>query len=92
MSVCFATAFILSAALTPFMRLLAIRWKVLDHPLSDVKTHKQPVPYLGGLAVALALAASLIGARLFTRSRPARCAPPRHFVRRDHHQPSRPGG
>jgi len=35
--------------------------------LSDVKTHKQPVPYLGGLAVALALAASLIGARLFTR-------------------------
>jgi len=65
--ICFSLAFFLSAALTPVMRRLAIRWEILDRPLSEVKTHRQPVPYLGGMAVALALFISLGAARLLTQ-------------------------
>jgi UDP-GlcNAc:undecaprenyl-phosphate/decaprenyl-phosphate GlcNAc-1-phosphate transferase len=64
---CFAIAFFLSALFTPAMRALAIRLKILDRPWSDVKTHMQAVPYLGGVAVALALSLSLLAARFLTR-------------------------
>lgn len=64
--ICFSTALFLSALLTPLMRRVAIARGILDHPISEIKTHRKPVPYLGGLAVALALAAALIAARLLT--------------------------
>ncbi|HVO33393.1 MAG TPA: MraY family glycosyltransferase [Elusimicrobiota bacterium] len=63
---CFVLAVILSAALTPVMRLIAIRLKILDRPLTEVKTHTLAVPYLGGVAVGLALLISLAVARLST--------------------------
>jgi len=63
---CFLTALVLSAALTPLMRQIAIYFRVLDRPLSEVKTHKRPIPYLGGVAVAAGLAFSLIAARVLT--------------------------
>jgi len=47
--------FIISMAiaytLTPFFRFLAIKFDILDHPSTDIKTHKLPTPYLGGLAI-----------------------------------------
>lgn len=64
--VCFSTAFFLSCFFTPLMRLLAIHLQILDRPITDVKTHRDPVPYLGGVAVALALILSLLATRLFT--------------------------
>ncbi len=60
---CFLLALCISVLATPIMRKLAIKLGVLDHPFTDVKTHKQPVPYLGGLAVALGMAAALVFAR-----------------------------
>lgn len=63
---CFCTAFALSLALTPVMRFLAVRFQILDRPLSQLKTHRQPTPYLGGLSVAIATALSLLAARFFT--------------------------
>jgi UDP-GlcNAc:undecaprenyl-phosphate GlcNAc-1-phosphate transferase len=63
---CFLTAVGISAVFTPIMRLLAMRLKILDHPTSDVKTHKKPVPYLGGVAVAAGLGAAMAAARLTT--------------------------
>ena len=63
---CFLTALILSALLTPLMRRLAIGLQILDRPITEVKTHRQPIPYLGGVAVLIALAAALVTARLTT--------------------------
>jgi UDP-GlcNAc:undecaprenyl-phosphate GlcNAc-1-phosphate transferase len=37
--------------ITPLMRKIAIAQGVLDHPNSAHKSHKKPVPYLGGVAI-----------------------------------------
>lgn len=60
---CFGVAVLISLIATPLFRQIAILLNVLDHPHSAVKTHKQPTPYLGGLAVALALGAGLLYVR-----------------------------
>ncbi len=65
-ALCFSASLIISAFLTPLCRWLAIRWDILDHPSTDIKTHRSPTPYLGGLAMALAVLLSLVGARLLT--------------------------
>jgi len=63
---CFLTALVISGLLTPLMRKIALHFHILDRPLSHVKTHKQPVPYLGGTAVASGLVISLVAARFLT--------------------------
>lgn len=63
---CFLLATGVSLVATPLFRQLALMTGVLDHPLSTVKTHKLPIPYLGGLAVALAMSAGLLYVRAFT--------------------------
>lgn len=55
----------LSLALTPAVRLLAIRFRVLDTP-SDRKVHKTPIPLLGGIAVFLAFNGALLFWRLLS--------------------------
>lgn len=45
---------------------MAVRLRIFDRPLSEVKTHKQPVPYLGGAAIAGGLTVSLFAARFLT--------------------------
>lgn len=54
----FSATFLLSLALaiyvTPLVREGAIRYGVLDHPDGNLKTHAEPIPYLGGVAVYLA--------------------------------------
>jgi UDP-GlcNAc:undecaprenyl-phosphate GlcNAc-1-phosphate transferase len=64
---CFLLATFISALATPLMRKVAISFNVLDHPHSDVKTHKHPTPYLGGLAVALGMALALLYTRAETK-------------------------
>jgi UDP-GlcNAc:undecaprenyl-phosphate GlcNAc-1-phosphate transferase len=46
-------AFVIVGFLTPLFRSFAIRHNIWDAPTSQHKTHKQPVPYLGGVAIAL---------------------------------------
>ena len=45
------TTFVIVGALTPVMRRYAIRNEIFDRPLLSHKTHSEPVPYLGGLAI-----------------------------------------
>jgi UDP-GlcNAc:undecaprenyl-phosphate GlcNAc-1-phosphate transferase len=47
----FVLAYLLVGALTPLMRKIAIATDVIDLPNSSHKSHKQPVPYLGGVAI-----------------------------------------
>jgi len=63
---CFLLALAMSFGLTPLMRALAMKLGILDHPFSDVKTHKHPTPYLGGVAVAASMALALLFARVTT--------------------------
>ena len=48
-------AFVLSGLLTWPTRKLAIRIGAMDHPNLDRKTQKEPVPYLGGVSIALTI-------------------------------------
>ncbi len=63
---CFLLALGTALLTTPLFRKAAIMFGVLDHPYSDVKTHKQPVPYLGGLAVAVGVVIGLLYTRAHT--------------------------
>ncbi len=62
----FVTSFILAFLLTPIFRFLAIKLNIMDYPVSDVKTHKKPVAYLGGLSIASSFFITLILIRLTT--------------------------
>jgi UDP-GlcNAc:undecaprenyl-phosphate GlcNAc-1-phosphate transferase len=61
--VTFALAAGLGAWLTPRMRDAALRFGIVDRPDGRLKNHREPVPYLGGLAIflsfLLALAATI---------------------------------
>ena len=47
----FAISYALVGLLTPVMRKIALTQGVLDRPNSAHKSHKNPVPYLGGVAI-----------------------------------------
>ena len=47
----FIATFALVGTLTPIMRKIAISNKIYDLPNAAHKTHKEPVPYLGGVAI-----------------------------------------
>lgn len=59
----YLTGFLLGAgisfSLCPFFRIIALRYGIIDHPNSSVKTHRESTPYLGGCAIALAFMVSL---------------------------------
>jgi UDP-GlcNAc:undecaprenyl-phosphate GlcNAc-1-phosphate transferase len=46
-------AFLLALYFTPMIRKGAIAYGVLDHPNDTLKTHREPTPYLGGVAIYL---------------------------------------
>lgn len=56
----FILSLVLTVCLTPLAGALARRLKILDHPDDQLKKHKQPIPYLGGLAVYLGFMLSLV--------------------------------
>jgi UDP-GlcNAc:undecaprenyl-phosphate/decaprenyl-phosphate GlcNAc-1-phosphate transferase len=47
----FVISYVLVGLLTPVMRKVALAQGVLDRPNSAHKSHKNPVPYLGGVAI-----------------------------------------
>jgi len=51
----FAATFFIVGLLTPLMRKIAIRADIIDRPTYSHKTHKAPVPYLGGVAITLGI-------------------------------------
>lgn len=55
----FILSFFLALYLTPTMREAAIRFKIVDKPDGKLKNQKEPIPYLGGLAIYLAFLVTL---------------------------------
>jgi UDP-GlcNAc:undecaprenyl-phosphate GlcNAc-1-phosphate transferase len=47
----FFTALIFVGVLTPLVRKVALRIEILDAPTESHKTHKEAIPYLGGVAI-----------------------------------------
>ncbi len=56
----FIATFILAFVLTLVVRGLALRYKVLDYPDKERKLHARAIPLLGGIAIFVALALSLV--------------------------------
>jgi len=52
-------ALVVSLVVTPIVRLVAERYDLLDQPDAARKIHQQPVPRLGGFAIAIAFAVAL---------------------------------
>lgn len=55
----FISAFLAVALLTPLIRLVALRWQIVDLPNEPRKIHTRPTPLLGGLAIFAGLMAVL---------------------------------
>ena len=49
----FFTALIFVGVLTPLVRKVALRIEILDAPTESHKTHKEAIPYLGGMAIVI---------------------------------------
>ncbi|HYF93363.1 MAG TPA: MraY family glycosyltransferase [Symbiobacteriaceae bacterium] len=58
-SLVFGLALVLSLVLTPLMRKIALRTGFVDIPVAR-SMHKEPKPYLGGVAIFLAFAAAVL--------------------------------
>jgi len=55
----FSLAFLLSTYVTPLVRKAALQYGIIDKPDGKLKNHKEPVAYLGGLAVYISFLISL---------------------------------
>jgi UDP-GlcNAc:undecaprenyl-phosphate GlcNAc-1-phosphate transferase len=53
----FVSSYLFVGLLTPVMRKIAIATDVVDRPNSSHKSHKKPVPYLGGVAIIIGVIA-----------------------------------
>ena len=62
----FAISYLVVGVLTPVMRKIAIATDVVDRPNSSHKSHKKPVPYLGGVAIVVGVVAVSYSASLFS--------------------------
>ena len=61
-------AFALSGLLTGPVRALAIKLSLMDLPNMERKTQTEPVPYLGGVAIALSITSNTYAAVIFSDS------------------------
>ncbi len=55
----FVVGLIVSFGFTPFMRIVAIKFNIMDHP-EKKKAHLHPTPLLGGMAIYLAFLSSVL--------------------------------
>jgi UDP-GlcNAc:undecaprenyl-phosphate GlcNAc-1-phosphate transferase len=62
----FVASYVLVGVLTPVMRKIALSKDILDHPNSAHKSHSQPTPYLGGVAIILGVVVITYGALLIS--------------------------
>ena len=63
-----ASSFVIVGALTPWVRRFAIKHEVMDAPTTSHKTHKEPVPYLGGVAIIIGILVVSFGALIYKHS------------------------
>ena len=63
----FVFSYALVGLLTPLMRKVALSKGVLDRPNSAHKSHKQPVPYLGGVAIIIGVVAVSYAALIYSK-------------------------
>jgi len=63
----FVSTFVVVGFLTPVMRKIAISKKIYDTPNSAHKTHKEPVPYLGGVAIIIGVILVSYGVAIIDR-------------------------
>lgn len=56
----FMLTMLLSYCLCPVFRYIAIQFHILDYPLSVIKRHRTPIPYLGGMGILTSLLLCLI--------------------------------
>lgn len=63
----FVLSYALVGLLTPLMRKLALVKGVLDRPNSAHKSHKQPVPYLGGVAIMMGVVVISYSALIYSK-------------------------
>jgi UDP-GlcNAc:undecaprenyl-phosphate GlcNAc-1-phosphate transferase len=61
-----AATFLFVGGLTPVMRKIALKIGAVDRPNLDRKTQKEPVPYLGGVAIAIGITVASFGALLYS--------------------------
>ena len=54
------SSFILTFLFTPLARKIAFVANVFDNPSNDLKVHKKPIPYLGGIALVLGILIALV--------------------------------
>ena len=59
------SSFVLALMIVPVMRKIAWHFNILDIPDGSVKKHKQPTPYLGGVAVYLVCLIPLVYASFY---------------------------
>jgi UDP-GlcNAc:undecaprenyl-phosphate GlcNAc-1-phosphate transferase len=62
----FVISYLVVGALTPLMRKIAVATDIVDRPNSLHKSHKKPVPYLGGVAIVVGVIAVSYSASLFS--------------------------
>ena len=62
----FVISYLLVGVLTPVMRRIAIVTDIVDRPNSSHKSHKKPVPYLGGVAIIIGVVTVSYSASLFS--------------------------
>lgn len=60
------SSFAVSLIITCLARKLAIRLSIFDKPITSIKTHKKPTPYLGGVGIFMGFLLSLVLIRYFT--------------------------
>jgi UDP-GlcNAc:undecaprenyl-phosphate GlcNAc-1-phosphate transferase len=58
------SAFALGLVLVPLAMKTAFRLGVLDRPVTDLKKHEKPMPYLGGVAIYLAFMITVVAAKM----------------------------
>ena len=63
----FVFSYALVGLLTPLMRRVALSKGVLDRPNSAHKSHKQPVPYLGGVAITIGVVLVSYSALIYSK-------------------------
>jgi len=61
-----AATFVLVGGLTPVMRKIALKIGAVDRPNLERKTQKEPVPYLGGVAIAIGITVASFSSLLYS--------------------------
>lgn len=65
----FVIAMIISFALTPFVKRLAVKLDIIDIPKDERRVHKKPIPLIGGLAIYISFMIVLVAAGDFSKEK-----------------------